>query len=100
MGCMELLEQVQRRHPGDERDGAALLRGKAEIFGIAQLGEEKLQGDLSVALQCLQEPTRNVEREGLQGPGVKGEWIQAKRGVIQDGYWEGILLCEGGEALA
>ncbi|KAJ7401984.1 hypothetical protein BTVI_90525 [Pitangus sulphuratus] len=35
---MELLEQVQRRHQGDQRDGAALLGGEAERVGIVQLG--------------------------------------------------------------
>ncbi|KAJ7419241.1 hypothetical protein WISP_55141 [Willisornis vidua] len=38
---MELLDSVQRRHQDDQRDGAALLGGKAERIGIAQPGEEK-----------------------------------------------------------
>ncbi|KAJ7422429.1 hypothetical protein BTVI_13985 [Pitangus sulphuratus] len=52
---MELLERVQRRHQDDQRDGAALLEGKAGRAGIVQPGEEKLWGDLTVALQCLKE---------------------------------------------
>lgn len=55
------------------RNGAALLRGKAEIFGIAQPREEKIQGDLTAALQCLKEPRRNMERDCLQGPAVTAQ---------------------------
>ncbi|KAJ7426280.1 hypothetical protein WISP_17435 [Willisornis vidua] len=56
---MELLEQVQKRHQDGQRDGAALLGGKVgvekeeERAGVVQPGEEKLWGDLTVALQCL-----------------------------------------------
>ncbi|KAJ7397796.1 hypothetical protein BTVI_131633 [Pitangus sulphuratus] len=41
---MELLERVQRRHQDDQRDGAALLGGKAGRVGIVQPGEEKALG--------------------------------------------------------
>ncbi|RMC11793.1 hypothetical protein DUI87_11919 [Hirundo rustica rustica] len=64
---LELLERVQGRHQDDQRDGAALLGGKAGRAGIVQPGEEKLWGDPTVASQCLKELTRKVERDLGQG---------------------------------
>lgn len=40
----ELLEQFQTRHQVDQRDGEALLRGKAERIGIVQPGAEQALG--------------------------------------------------------
>ncbi|RMC11785.1 hypothetical protein DUI87_11911 [Hirundo rustica rustica] len=59
---LELLERVQGRHQGDQRDGAALLGGKAGRAGIVQPGGEKLWGDPAVAFQCLEELRGKVER--------------------------------------
>lgn len=41
-------KRVQRRHKGDQRDGADLPGGKAGRAGTDQPGEEKLWGDLSL----------------------------------------------------
>ena len=46
---LKLLERVQRRHQGDQRDGAALLGGKAGRTGTVHPKEEKLQGHLITA---------------------------------------------------
>ncbi|NXM46652.1 CTNA1 protein, partial [Gymnorhina tibicen] len=64
---LELLEPGQRRHQDEQRDGAALLGGKAGRAGIVQPGEEKLWGDLSVALQGLRGAAGNMERDDFHG---------------------------------
>ncbi|RMC09003.1 hypothetical protein DUI87_14001 [Hirundo rustica rustica] len=46
---LELLERAQRRHQHEQRDGAALLGGKAGTAGIVQPGQ-KIQGDFIVAI--------------------------------------------------
>lgn len=45
---------------------APLLSGKAGRIGIVQTGEEKLWGDLSVAMQGLRGATRMMEHLGLK----------------------------------
>uniref|UniRef100_A0A8C5UAZ6 Uncharacterized protein n=1 Tax=Malurus cyaneus samueli TaxID=2593467 RepID=A0A8C5UAZ6_9PASS len=74
---------------------------KAGRVGGVQPREEN-RGDQIVAFQCLKELTGKLERDYLQGPGVpeKGEWVKIARGQGWLGYWEGIVPCEGGEALA
>lgn len=47
-------------------------RGKAARAGTAQPGGEKLQGELPVASQCLEEPQERW-RESFQGPAVTGQ---------------------------
>ncbi|KAJ7409926.1 hypothetical protein WISP_111503 [Willisornis vidua] len=69
---MELLERPEEA-PGWAEDGAALLGGKAGRAGIVQPGKEKLWGDLIVAFQDLEESTRKMERDYLEGPGVTGQ---------------------------
>lgn len=39
---MDLLEPAQRRPPSYQRDGAPLLRGKAERIGFVQPGNEEV----------------------------------------------------------
>ncbi|KAJ7427044.1 hypothetical protein WISP_10239 [Willisornis vidua] len=46
---------------------------KAETIGIVQPGEEKLWGDLTVALQCLKGPTGKMERDYLQERNQEGK---------------------------
>ncbi|TRZ12684.1 hypothetical protein HGM15179_014443 [Zosterops borbonicus] len=53
---MELKERAQRRLQDEQRDGAALLGGKAGTAGIVRPGQEKLWAELRVALQGLEEP--------------------------------------------
>ncbi|RMC11794.1 hypothetical protein DUI87_11920 [Hirundo rustica rustica] len=106
---LELLERVQGRHQGDQRDGAALDQrdgaadgGKAGRAGIVQPGGEKLWGDPAVAFQCLKELTRKVERDlgqGIWSARTQGVASQCQRAGM-DGYWEGIVPWEGGQALA
>ncbi|TRZ07917.1 hypothetical protein HGM15179_019191 [Zosterops borbonicus] len=61
---VELQERAQRRLQDEQRDGAALLGGKAGTAGIVQPGQEKLWAELRVALQGLEGVTRKRE-EGL-----------------------------------
>ncbi|RMB92382.1 hypothetical protein DUI87_31257 [Hirundo rustica rustica] len=90
---LELLQPGQRRLQDEQRDGAALLGGKAARAGIVQPGQEKLWGDLSVALWCLkglQERWRETIAKGwrdrtrgmasqCQGAGMDGKWGRVGR---------------------
>ncbi|RMC01234.1 hypothetical protein DUI87_22183 [Hirundo rustica rustica] len=98
---LELLEPGQRRLQDEQRDGAALLGGKAARAGIVQPGQEKLWGDLSVALRCLkglQERWRETMDKGWRDR-TRGMASQCQRAGM-DGCGQGIVPCEGGQALA
>ncbi|KAJ7424581.1 hypothetical protein WISP_28124 [Willisornis vidua] len=61
--------------PGWSEDGAALLGGKAGRAGIVQPGEEKLWGDLIVALQDLEELQETCRET------IYKRWRDRKRGT-------------------
>ncbi|GAB0185919.1 hypothetical protein GRJ2_001057200 [Grus japonensis] len=79
---IELLERVQRR-------ATKLIRGLEHLsyedrlrqLGLFSLEKRSLQGDLIAAFQYLQGPTRNLERDCLQGHGVtRGNGFKLKEG--------------------
>ncbi|RMC02252.1 hypothetical protein DUI87_21419 [Hirundo rustica rustica] len=83
---VELLERVQRRLQGEQRDGAALLGGKAGRVGIVQLGKRRLLIDLTVAFQYLRESTRRerawsvrTRGNGFPLPGGRDRWDIGKK---------------------
>ncbi|RMB91870.1 hypothetical protein DUI87_31732 [Hirundo rustica rustica] len=81
---LELLERAQRRHQDEQRDGAALLGGKAGRAGIVQPGEEKLWGELSVAFQGLKELQERWRETFDKGGTGHREWLPLPEG--RDGW--------------
>ncbi|RMC06135.1 hypothetical protein DUI87_15565 [Hirundo rustica rustica] len=98
---VELLERAQRRQQDEQRDGAALLGGKAGRAGIVQPGQEKFWAELRVVLQGLKEPQESWRET------IPKEWRDRTQGMAPSargqgwmGDWEsGIVPCEGGEEL-
>ncbi|RMB91862.1 hypothetical protein DUI87_31724 [Hirundo rustica rustica] len=59
---LELLERAQRRHQDEQRDGAALLGGKAGRAGIVHHGQQKLWGYFLELLEVVS-TSENVREE-------------------------------------
>ncbi|RMC08870.1 hypothetical protein DUI87_13864 [Hirundo rustica rustica] len=98
---LELLERAQRRHQDEQRDGAALLGGKAGRAGIVQPGQEKLWGELSVALQGLEELQERWRETIAKGWRDRTQGMApTARGQGWMGSWAGIVPWQGVEALA